>query len=140
MARKRAQKERKHPPAAQDSARILHGSDLHLSAKRQWNADPVLGGLTETTCGCVNGGLAPDVTAITRETADQGRPEEYQEAVCLRPGFRSRETSDHVVEIRRIPYPLLLRGDDDPSDGSGLMQTSIDGAPGRFDQMRGDNV
>ena len=57
--------------------RILHLSDIHFSASKSWDADPVLRALAKFIDSEVKNGLAPDLVVITGDLADCGTAEEY---------------------------------------------------------------
>lgn len=58
--------------------RLLHLSDIHFRADKAWDADPVLQKLTRFIAKEVNGGLIPDLVAITGDLAFAGTADEYQ--------------------------------------------------------------
>lgn len=57
--------------------RILHLSDIHFRASKEWDAGPVLRSLTRFIGEEVERGLAPDLVAITGDIAHSGKAEEY---------------------------------------------------------------
>ena len=57
---------------------ILHLSDIHFKADKAWDADPVLRALTKFIAKEVEGGLVPDLVAITGDLAFAGTAEEYR--------------------------------------------------------------
>lgn len=57
--------------------RLLHLSDVHFSAGKAWDADPVLRALTRFIGEEVAAGLLPDLVAFTGDLAFSGKAEEY---------------------------------------------------------------
>ncbi|HRD68232.1 MAG TPA: metallophosphoesterase [Candidatus Competibacter sp.] len=57
--------------------RILHLSDIHFTAGKAWDADPVLRALARFIKTDVEAGLAPDLVAITGDLAFAGTSDEY---------------------------------------------------------------
>ncbi|MDG4550168.1 MAG: metallophosphoesterase [Candidatus Contendobacter sp.] len=58
--------------------RILHLSDIHFTASKAWDADPVLRALTKFIAEEVKNGLVPDLVAITGDLAFAGVAKEYR--------------------------------------------------------------
>ena len=53
---------------------------FHFRLNRQWDADPVLSGLSGSVRELVEGGLVPDLVALTGDIAFAGRADEYRQA------------------------------------------------------------
>jgi predicted MPP superfamily phosphohydrolase len=70
-----------HAPAATTPPdmpiRILHLSDLHVSARRAWDQDPVLSGLARDVAGLVKSVGPIDLVALTGDVAERGADAEY---------------------------------------------------------------
>jgi predicted MPP superfamily phosphohydrolase len=60
--------------------RILHLSDLHFSARRAWDQDPVLAALARDVGALRESGLRPDLVAVTGDVADRGTTDDYARA------------------------------------------------------------
>lgn len=60
--------------------RILHISDLHLSADSNWDSRQVLSQLNTTVAGFVSKELVPDIVAITGDIANRGSAADYEVA------------------------------------------------------------
>ena len=59
------------------SIRILHLSDIHFTAGKAWDADPVLRALAGFIGREVREGLVPDFVAVTGDVAFSGAGKEY---------------------------------------------------------------
>ena len=58
--------------------RLLHLSDIHFTAGKAWDADPVLRALARFIAQEVKGGLIPDLVVITGDLAFAGTADEYR--------------------------------------------------------------
>lgn len=65
-------------PADDRPIRILHLSDIHFTAGKAWDADPVLRALARFIAEEVKRGLIPDLVAITGDLAFAGTADEYR--------------------------------------------------------------
>ncbi len=65
-------------PADDRPIRILHLSDIHFTAGKAWDADPMLRALARYIKVEVEAGRVPDLVAITGDLAFAGIAEEYQ--------------------------------------------------------------
>ena len=64
-----------------DPIRILHLSDIHFCADKEWDAEPVLRALARFIAGEVEQGLVPHLVAITGDLAFSGQAGEYTKAL-----------------------------------------------------------
>ena len=58
--------------------RFLHLSDIHFTAGKAWDADPILRALARFIAQEVKGGLIPDLVVITGDLAFAGTADEYR--------------------------------------------------------------
>jgi hypothetical protein len=85
--------------------RLLHLSDIHFSTRAAWDANPVLGHLSDFIAGEVADGLAPDLVAITGDLAQAGAPDEYALARAWLGKVWPRLTR---VRFEKLPRDRLL--------------------------------